>query len=305
MGDVIHAVPVIDDIKKQFPEAEIDWLVEDVFADIPKHVNGVNEVLECSVRKWEKSPFSKSTREAVKALRQKLKDKHYDLVIDIQGLIKSSILASLAGATVSGYDKASIKEPAATLLYDKKHNVSRKESAVNRCRLLTGKTLGYVPDLSEPVFNFEFKSDADSSGEVFFFCNTSRETKLWPEENWISLGQAIAAEGKKIILPWGSEIERERVQRIRDGVGDAASVPERMSIGKLMELLSTADAVVGLDTGMTHLSSAMGRPTVGIFRDYPIELVPLVGKGKKQSLGGVACCPQVNEVLNAYKKVVE
>ena len=63
--------------------------------------------------------------------------------------------------------------------------------------------------------------------------------------------------------------------------------------------------MIGLDTGMTHLSAAMGRPTVGIFRDYPIELVPLVGEGKKKALGGVGCCPQVQEVLSAYEKVIE
>ena len=72
-----------------------------------------------------------------------------------------------------------------------------------------------------------------------------------------------------------------------------------------MEKISSSDAVIGLDTGMTHLSAAMGRPTVGIFRDYPIELVPLVGEGKKKALGGVGCCPQVQEVLSAFEKVIQ
>ena len=54
MGDVVHAVPVVEDIKRFISDAEIDWLVEDSFADIPRHVAGVSEVIECSVRKWKK-----------------------------------------------------------------------------------------------------------------------------------------------------------------------------------------------------------------------------------------------------------
>ena len=106
------------------------------------------------------------------------------------------------------------------------------------------------------------------------------------------------------MLLWGSPEEKERVLRIQARLGAAAEVPERMPIGQLMEKISSADAVIGLDTGMTHLSAAMGRPTVGIFRDYPIELVPLVGEGKKKALGGVGCCPQVQEVLSAYEEVI-
>ncbi len=94
MGDVVHAVPVVEDIKRFISDAEIDWLVEDSFADIPRHVAGVSEVIECSVRKWKKRIFEKSTRGQIKALCEKLRSKHYDLVIDLQGLIKSAVLAS-------------------------------------------------------------------------------------------------------------------------------------------------------------------------------------------------------------------
>ena len=84
MGDVVHAVPVVEDIKRFISDAEIDWLVEDSFADIPRHVAGVSEVIECSVRKWKKRIFEKSTRDQIKALREKLRGKHYDLVIDFK-----------------------------------------------------------------------------------------------------------------------------------------------------------------------------------------------------------------------------
>ena len=305
MGDVVHAVPVVEDIKRFISDAEIDWLVEDSFADIPRHVAGVSEVIECSVRKWKKRIFEKSTRGQIKALCEKLRSKHYDLVIDLQGLIKSAVLASWTNAPVAGYDWRSGKEPLATVLYSIKASVDRQKSAVDRCRELAAKSLGYDFGSTKPQFNFKFEGSPESVGCVFFFCNTSRETKLWPEEKWIELGAELIRRGKKIVLPWGSPEERDRVLRIQARLGTGAEVPDRMSIGQLMEKISSSDAVIGLDTGMTHLSAAMGRPTVGIFRDYPIELVPLVGEGKKKALGGVGCCPQVQEVLSAFEKVIQ
>ena len=229
----------------------------------------------------------------------------YDLVIDLQGLIKSAVLASWTNAPVAGYDWRSGKEPLATVLYSIKSSVDRQKSAVDRCRELAAKSLGYDFGSTKPQFNFKFEGSPESVGCVFFFCNTSRETKLWPEEKWIELGAELIRRGKKIVLPWGSPEERDRVLRIQARLGTGAEVPDRMSIGQLMEKISSSDAVIGLDTGMTHLSAAMGRPTVGIFRDYPIELVPLVGEGKKKALGGVGCCPQVQEVLSAFEKVIQ
>lgn len=305
MGDVVHAVPVVEDIKRFISDAEIDWLVEDSFADIPRHVAGVSEVIECSVRRWKKRIFEKATRAQITALREKLRGKNYDLVIDLQGLIKSALLASWTKAPVAGYDRRSGREPLATILYSVKSSVDRQKSAVDRCRELAAKSLGYDLGSTQPQFNFKFKETPRSVNRVFFFCNTSRETKLWPEEKWIELGAELIRRGKKIVLPWGSSDEKDRVLRIQARLGAAAEVPERMSIGSLMEKISCADAVIGLDTGMTHLSSAMGKPTVGIFRDYPIELVPLVGAAKKEALGGVGCCPKVQEVLSAYEKVIE
>lgn len=103
------------------------------------------------------------------------------------------------------------------------------------------------------------------------------------KKNGLNWGAELIRRGKKIVLPWGSPEERDRVLRIQARLGTGAEVPDRMSIGQLMEKISSSDAVIGLDTGMTHLSAAMGRPTVGIFRDYPIELGPVGRRGQKES----------------------
>lgn len=302
MGDVVHALPVVHDIKSRFPQAEIHWLVEASFAGIPQSCSAVDKVLTCQVRAWRKKLFAKETRIAVSALSSALKAERYDAVIDLQGLLKSVFLARMTGVAVSGYDAASIKEPLASRFYTHKFTVSRKLPAIDRCRSLAAQALGYEVPADAP--NFGIDPAGRSGNTVLFFANTSRDTKLWPEAKWIELGKKVCALGMNILLPWGSEEERQRVGRLAQGIGAGATVPDRKSIREMIELIRTSRATVGLDTGMTHLSAAVGIPTVGIFRDYPIELVPLVGNGPKVGLGGVDCCPEVTEVYSALEKVI-
>lgn len=304
MGDVVHAIPVLSDIRKNFPEANIDWLVEESFADIPRSSPIVSEVISCAVRRWRKHIFSKTTWAQIGELKGTLESKKYDVVVDLQGLIKSAILASWTGQDVSGYDKDSIKEPLASSWYDNKYAVSKKESAVNRCRELAAKALGYNLE-GDAEFLFKQERNKIEDKKILFFCNTSRKTKLWPEEDWVELGNKLNSLGYLIDFSWSSEEEYNRVKTISKAIRDGCQVLEKMSIGKLMDLIGTCRAVVGVDTGLTHLSSAMGKPTVGIFRDYPINLVPLVGKGKKVSLGGPGTCPSVEDVFSAFEEVLK
>ena len=232
MGDVVHAVPVVEDIKRFISDAEIDWLVEDSFADIPRHVAGVAEVIECSVRKWKKRIFEKSTRDQIKALREKLRGKHYDLVIDLQGLIKSAVLASWTNAPVAGYDRRSGKEPLATILYSVKSSVDRQKSAVDRCRELAAKSLGYDLGSTKPQFNFQFEGSPESAGSVFFFCNTSRETKLWPEEKWIELGGELIRRGKKVVLPGRKRASSAHSGKTRRSCRGSRAYADRTADGK-------------------------------------------------------------------------
>ncbi len=303
MGDVVHAIPVLSDIKANYPDSRIDWLVEEPFADIVKASPLVSNVHVCNVRKWRRSPFSAGVRRQVAKLKASLKEARYDIVVDLQGLIKSMLLGKMAGSELCGYDKNSIKEKAASFFYDRKFPVSRSKSAVERCRVLCALALGYPVPEARPVFDFGGRETSGVSKTAVFFANASRETKLWPESKWTELGKQLASRGYRIRLAWNTEEEGKRAKRIAEGIGDDATLLERQSIARLMKVVSSSALVIGLDTGMTHLSSAMGTPTVAIFRDYPVELVPLEGPGKKKALGGVNCCPEVGEVVRAIDEI--
>lgn len=303
MGDVIHALPVLTDIKRAHPEAEIHWLVESAFADLPRSNPLVDKVICCSVRQWRKSIFSQGTRQAIRALSAELKDEHYDLVVDLQGLIKSAILGKLAKAPFCGYDKHSIKEPLASFFYDRKASVSRSLPAIERNRRLVAFAFHFPFVDTVPDFGFSVVPPEEREDYLVCFANTSRDTKLWPQSYWVELCKQLNG-FSRVIFPWGNLKEKERVEGFSREIGARAFVPEKMTIGQLIPVIQKARAVVGLDTGMTHLSAALGTPTVGIFRDYPVELVPLSGNGPKVSLGGVGACPSVEEVKDAVKKVL-
>ena len=125
MGDVVHALPVVNDIQAHFPGAQIDWLVESPFAPIPLLHPGVRRVLPLSWRKWRGQLLRAATWQAMRALREQLRQETYDVVLDLQGLLKSAIWARQAIGPVVGYDRRSIRESAASWLYWRQAAVPR------------------------------------------------------------------------------------------------------------------------------------------------------------------------------------
>lgn len=121
MGDVIHTLPALTDAQRAIPNLSIDWVVEENFAEIPRWHSAVNQIIPIALRRWRKSPFSAQTKNEWKSYRTLLQANQYDAVIDAQGLFKSAFFATrLANGVKHGYDRKSIREPIASLFYDKK-----------------------------------------------------------------------------------------------------------------------------------------------------------------------------------------
>ena len=95
LGDVVHAMPAVQDILQALPMAQIDWVVERGFAPLVQRCTGVSRVIECELRRWRKAPFSHLTRHAWRAFKTELQRESYDAVIDLQGLSKSALVAWL------------------------------------------------------------------------------------------------------------------------------------------------------------------------------------------------------------------
>jgi heptosyltransferase-1 len=305
MGDVVHALPLAADIARARPNALIDWACEDAFLPIPRMSPHVNEVRRVSLRRWRKQLLSPAMWSEVARVRTKLRDVRYDLVIDCQGLLKSALVARWARAPIAGFGPVTAREPMAARFYTQRFEIPADLPAVQRCRELGARALGY--ELDGPP-RFELRPTGTPLADLgpqsaVLLANTSRASKLWPEDRWIELGRWLGERGLRSVFFWGAPEEGERVRRLAAAIPNAHVAP-RSGLDVLGASLARAPLVVGVDTGLTHLGAALGRPCVGIFCDYPIERVGLTGDGPVASLGGVGQQPAFEDVRAACERVL-
>ena len=297
MGDVVHATPVVADIHRHDPAAEIDWLVEAPFAAIPQLHPGVRRVLPMAWRKWRRQLFAAATWRAMRELRDELVDRRYDLVIDLQGLVKSALWARQAGAPVAGYDRHSIREPLAAWAYRHRAAVPRTLHAVERCRRLVAAHLGWPAPETAPDFGLRVPGGGwtPSGAYAVLIPNASRPEKLWPERHWVAVGRRLQDLGWTPLVLWGRADEQTLAERI--AAGCAGDVPPFLKVGAMAAVLAGARQVVGLDTGFTHLAAALGRPTLGIYCDHDPGLAGITGPGPVASIGGRSQVPSLAAVM--------
>jgi heptosyltransferase-1 len=222
----------------------------------------------------------------------------YDDIVDSQGLLRTALIARISRGRRHGYDRASIREPLASMFYDVRHTVSRELHAVERNRMLTGLALGYMPQ-GAPDFGLDrARFRAAGPRYAVLLHATARPEKEWPEADWIALGHALAADGYDLVLPWGSLIEKERAERMAAALPQAR-VPERQPLDSVARLMAGAELVIGVDTGLMHLAAALGVPLVAIFTGSKPELTGPVGRGPMTVLGAHGAPPSLDEVRHA------
>lgn len=266
LGDVVHTLPALSDAAARLPDIRFDWAVEEAFAEIPTWHSAVARVIPVAIRRWRKQPF-KSIRSADwKQCRSDLRREHYDCIIDAQGLLKSAWVACRAHGPRVGYDRLSAREPLAALSYHKRIPVLRDQHAVERSRQLFARALGYRVPHGQGDYGLNpnrFRSSGDPGRRLVFLHGTTRASKHWPEAYWIELATTARAAGLEVQLPWGSEVERERAQRIAAASG--AEVLPRLNLHGVASVLVQATAAVAVDTGLGHLAAALGVPGVSLY----------------------------------------
>lgn len=272
LGDVVHAMPAVQDIATHLPQARIDWVVERGFAPLVERCAHVRRVIPVELRRWRKSPLSADTRAQWRAFRAALDREAYDAVLDLQGLTKSALVARLARLAPGGRrvalanrtDGSSWERPTRWVA-DLAVPVTPRIHAVERSRVLCAAALGYaVP----PVLRQGLQATPWREGQapcVAFVHGSSRADKCWPEASWIALGRRLAAQGLAIGLPHGSEAEQQAAQRIAAGIGAAAQVWPRLDLGRLADRLAGCVGVIGVDSGLSHIAVALDLPHVQLY----------------------------------------
>jgi heptosyltransferase-1 len=308
LGDVIHCLPVVNDIKYFVPDSSIDWLVDESFADIPGLHPEIHSVITISLRTWKKNLRKETTwtglYKAIKAIRQE----YYDIVIDFQGLLKSAFFTLFAHGDIHGFDKASIREAAASYFYKHTHTVSKQIHAVVRNRELAAKCFQYDPMDHPAHFGLEIHNITNfnlSERYVVLIHGSSKKTKQWPIAHWQKIVQFFNVLGLRVLLPWGN-LEEYEISKILRKTSTNCLVLPKMRISDLANIISSAKCVVGVDSGLTHLANALGIPTIGLYMDsnpyltgvYPNIKVPSV------NLGEIGAIPSIESTISQIEAII-
>lgn len=300
LGDVIHHLPAVTDLGRRLPGAHVAWAVEEAYAELVRLHPAVAESIPVGLRALRSHPLDSERWRRMGAARRALAAKRWDYVIDTQGLLKSALVAKAAAGRSFGLDGASAREGAAAWFYDEAFTVPRALHAVERNRLLVARVLGYEPEgpadygLEPPPYPPLW---APRGRYAVMLHAASRADKQWPDEKWVDLARRLAQRGFATVFPGGTDAERIAAARLALLVPGAIAAPP-MDLWVAATLLAHADAVVGVDTGLTHLAVALGRPTVGIYRATDPALTGLHGENG-MSLGAPGREPTVDDVTRA------
>ncbi len=267
LGDIIHTLPAVSDVVRCYPEARIDWVVEDAFREVVTWHNAVHQVIPVAFRRWKRAPLTSLLGDEWKQFRQRLRRDEYDVVIDAQGLMKSAFVTKMARAKKRvGFDRDSVREKPAAMFYDR--TVAAQEYIIPRMRHLFASALDYpLPDES-PDFGIGhqyFRPNYLPEGNfVVFLHGTTWPNKHWPEGFWRQLVELTTAAGFRVCLPWGNADERSRARRLASGIA-AAEVLPRLQLAEMAAVIQASLAVVGLDSGLSYLAAALAVPSLVLY----------------------------------------
>ncbi len=269
MGDLIHTLPAVTDARRFCPDIEFDWVAEESFTEIPRWHPAVQRVLPVAMRRWRKILHRKAARLEISAAIQLIRERQYDLVIDAQGLIKSAVITGFCRGLRCGLDSNSCWEPIAALAYQRKVSVARDLHAISRMRTLFAGILDYNYDPQQLDYGLQketFSGGGHAGPYVVFLHGTSRREKLWELPEWVRLAGMAGQAGMTVYLPWGNQEERQVAENIARQTANAIVLP-KLKLAEVAALLAQATAVVGVDTGLAHLTAALNVPAVTLYID--------------------------------------
>ena len=288
LGDVVHTLPIVQDIRAALPGAQIDWVVEQSFAPLLARCPGLHRIIPCEIRRWRKSFWTAATRGEWRVFKAQLQQDAYDAVIDLQGLSKSALVARLARLSPGGrryalanQTEGSAYEAPTRWVADVAIHIAPHTHAVQRSRELAARALGYTVQ-SSPDFGLKqpyvkqvrpYFAIEKIARQIAFVHGTSRADKEWPLAHWTELGRRLIAAGYQIGLPHGSAAEFATSQAIAavlnkdqaDGQPAPAVVWPRLALDALTDRLAGCAGVIGVDSGVSHIAVALDLPHVQLY----------------------------------------
>ena len=272
LGDIVHAMIVLQFIKNFNKEISIDWIVEERFKELLEFNPDIDNVHVVNLKNAKEK---KSLTLFFKQLFNLHKLNRYDLVIDFQGLIKSGILTKLIPSKLSiGFERSSLREPVAALFYNKTFKISYSTNVIDRNIALIAFALDininkknilnkqpFLHSSQDYVFNF-FSKDLPN---IILILGASFLSKCYPIEKYAEITKLINA---NFIAVWGNEEEKQLAKNLVE-MSPAVTIAYKLSLDSLISVVQNANLVIGSDTGPTHLAWALNKPSITLFGPTP------------------------------------
>ncbi|GAA8146114.1 lipopolysaccharide heptosyltransferase I [Helicobacter pylori] len=279
LGDIIVSAVFLAAIKERFTNAQIEWFVDERFSAILEHSPYIDKLHPIAL----KSTLTTFNPLKIFKLFKSLRAYEYDIVIDMQGLIKSALITQMLKAPKKvGFDYASAREGLSAFFYSQKVSIAYNESVLKRNFTLLSHALNLPKkEISEglssraKVFSYQDSLKIDALNlnknklKILFVLETSKINKTYPIERFKEL--ALALENFQICLLWhADEYKANALYGALKNQRDALLLP-KLTLNEVKALLFKMDLIIGGDTGITHLAWALQKPSITLYGNTPME----------------------------------
>ena len=306
IGDVVHTLPLLEALRRNFPGATIDWLVEEEAGRILEGHEAIDRVIVSRRKSWQRELLrsgrrTESMREILRFLRE-LRSREYDLVIDMQGLLKSGILTGLSrGRRKIGFTWARegstlfLSEAPYPVDQHRQHAVERYLKTAEILGCAVGSWQGRIPVRESDREQVEaLLREHGLTGKTLVAVNPMArwETKLWEEERFALLAERLREELGLSVVFTGSAGDRPVIERILGRMkGKAFNLAGQVGLKALAHLYSLCSVVVSTDTGPMHIAAAMNCPVVALFGPTAPWRTGPYGQGHRVLREEMECSP--------------
>jgi len=306
-GDIIHALPALDDVLARPEVNEVHWLVDCRYAF-------VTEIFPPQVKVHQVDLRGRNPLKSAWTIIRSLKNEHFDAVLDLQGLMKSAIIASLVHARVYGMDARHLREKLSRFLLqtvpfhaDERHVVQQYRKVAAAPFGESQSVIAYAaPRINHPVASeqpvemlFEYWH-IEANKYVWLHLGGGWATKQLPRNIWQQLATALIETGLTPILGWGNAEEQKLAKNVKNRVPKALLPENQLNMAGLCGVLSHAAAVVGPDTGVIHLAAALGAPTVSFWGPSASWRSAPLGENHRHIESNPDCGPCFKRDCNAF-----
>ena len=266
LGDIVNTAIVLQFIRAFYPHAKIDWITEEAFAPLLEQHPLLDRVHTLNLKKLKKEKSFSLLKESINKLRNL---GEYDIIIDMQGLLKSAIVARLIGKNTHGFDKNSSREPLSALFYKTSSSIPYDANIVVRNTFLVADALGFevTPEMlknKQPIFPVETNLSltlGNDKKNIALVIGASWESKKYPKEQIAALCNLLE---QHCYIIWGGDKEKEDAEWICAQSPHAILAP-KLTLSELVSFIAQTDLLIGNDTGPTHMAWAQNIPSITLF----------------------------------------